>query len=1005
MTPERYRQIGELYHAALEADAAERAALLERACSGDEELRREVESLINSHEQAADFIAEPALAVASELLAESEAAALTGRTIARYRVLSLIGTGGMGQVYLAEDTELVRRVALKFLPEYFTHNKDQVQRFRQEARAASALNHPNILTVYEVGQVDDTEFIATEYVEGETLRARLSRAPFDMREALDVASQIADALVAAHAGGIVHRDIKPENVMLRTDGYVKVLDFGLAKLTENLAGFGSAKCPAGSVINTNPGMVMGTAEYMSPEQARALAVDTRTDVWSLGVVLYEMMAGRRPFAGATHGDTIVSILDREPTPLVRHAPEAPPELERIVTKALAKDTEGRYQTVKEMALDLRRLRRRLEVEAEREGPALISQSGDETTAISNGARPAATATDAQAAARVSEGRAARATSSVEFLVSEITKHKRGAMLFGSVLILLLGGVSYVLYRLPSQPEQSVAPFQTVKMTRVTSTGKAKDAAISPDGKYVAYMEEDAKGQSLWIKQVTAGSSVLIVPPADVTYWGLTFSNDSNYLYYVRSEKDISLSVLYQVSALGGASKKLLEHLDSAVTFSPDGQRLAFVRGYRSKKESALIVVKADGSGERLLATRHAPEAFSMDNAIRIAWSPDGKVIACPVDRTDADGLYSYIVSVQVEDGATKLLTHQRWSWASQVAWLSGGSGLVVLASEKSETLDGGALWHISYPGGAARQITNDLEEYIAVSSATDSNTLIALQKNRVCNIWVVPKADLSSARQITSGTHDGFQGLAWTPDGRVLYRSNASGTKNIWVMDADGSNQRQLTHDGVNFRPAVSHSGRYIVFTSARTGKENNWRMDMDGGNQKRLTDGKADSHPHLSPDESWVIYQSWDDGLGSLWKIPIDGGKALQLNDTHSNYPVVSPDGKQIACFYWDEQANPPSGVMLLPFAGGQPTRRFNIASTYDGFALSWALDGRALLYIDTRLSNIWSQPIDGGPPVQLTDFRGDHLFNFAYSPDGNWLALARGRVTSDVVMISDLR
>src|SRR5215207_8803483 len=455
MTPERYRQIGEVYHAALEIDAGERAAFLDAACAGDAALRREVESLIASHERAPDFIAVPALAAAAELLAAGEADAMAGRTVARYKVLSLVGAGGMGRVYLAEDTELGRRVALKFLPEYFTTNKDQVWRFRQEARAASALNHPNILTVHEVGEADGAAFIAMEYVEGETLRERLG-APFGLAEALDVATQVADALAAAHRAGIIHRDVKPENVMLRRDGYVKVLDFGLAKLIGNFAGPGLAKfeAPTRPAVRTNPGVVMGTAEYMSPEQARGLKLDARTDVWSLGVVLYEMVAGRRPFAGETYGDTIVSILEREPAPLLSRASAAPAELARIVHKALAKDAEERYQTVEDMAIDLKQLRRRLEVEAELER-SMPPTPGGGARATGSGAARAAAETDLQAGARVSEGGAARATSSVEYLVSEITKHRRGAALVGVALALLLGGVGYGVYNSVGRPGPAV----------------------------------------------------------------------------------------------------------------------------------------------------------------------------------------------------------------------------------------------------------------------------------------------------------------------------------------------------------------------------------------------------------------------------------------------------------------------------------------------------------------------------------------------------------------------
>jgi serine/threonine protein kinase len=375
MTPERYRQIGDLYHAALEFDAGERAAFLETACVGDAELLREVESLIVSHDQGADFIASPALAVAAELIAASETDALLGQTIARYRVLSLIGAGGMGRVYLAEDPELGRRVALKLLPEYFTHDKNQVQRFHQEARAASALNHPNILTVHEVGQVDGTQFIATEYVEGQTLRARLTLGPIDLHEALDVAAQVAAALVAAHAAGIVHRDIKPENIMIRRDGIVKVLDFGLAKLAPTQSSRSGPDDSKRALVKTNPGVVMGTVGYMSPEQARGLSLDARTDIWSLGVVIYQMLTGSSPFSGATTSDTLVSILEREPRSLKSFSPDIPEELEWIVTKALTKDCDDRYQTAREMLTDLRRLKQHLSVAAEIERSVVPQVSG------------------------------------------------------------------------------------------------------------------------------------------------------------------------------------------------------------------------------------------------------------------------------------------------------------------------------------------------------------------------------------------------------------------------------------------------------------------------------------------------------------------------------------------------------------------------------------------------------------------------------------------------------
>jgi serine/threonine protein kinase/Tol biopolymer transport system component len=998
MTPERHRQIGELYHAALEVDAAERANFLKRACAGDEELHREVASLIASHDQARDFIATPALAVAAELLAQGQSDALIGQNIGRYRVLSLVGAGGMGRVYLAEDTGLGRRVALKLLPEYFTHDRNQVQRFRQEARAASALNHPGILTVYEVGLMDGTDFIATEYVEGETLRARLSRGPCGMREASNIAAQIADALAAAHQAGIVHRDIKPENVMLRTDGYVKVLDFGLAKLTENVSVISPADAEATTrmVVETNPGVVMGTAQYMSPEQARGLSVDARTDVWSLGVIIYEMIAGRRPFEGPTHGDTIVAILEREPVPLVQYAPDVSPELAKIATKALAKNVEARYQTMKEMATDLTRRRRLLEAEIERSEILPETHEVGDTRVVQK--------TNVDAPARISAADQERATSSVEYVVTEIRRHKRGAALVGALLIALVATVGYGLYKLVNSPAPPDAPFQTIRMTRLTATGRVREAAISPDGKHLVYVEEENKKQSVWVRQVLTGSSMQIIPPADVLYTDLTFSPGGDYVYYVKGAQPDSWWSLYQIPSLGGIATKIIEHVDSAVTFSPDGKRFAFLRALPQQGETSLIVVNVDASAEKTLTTRKQPDFFVYDGLVRLAWSPDGKTIACAAGSADADGIYFNVVGVQVDDGAVKVLTSKRWGRVSQVAWLANDSDLVVVAQEEEVSYE--QLWRVSTKSGEAHPVTNDLNRYNDVSLTSDGKSLVTVQSNRTSNIWIAPEGDARRARQITSGTADSSLGLAWTPDGRIVYQSDASGKSEIWIMNADGSDRKQLTRDGYNYRPAVSAAGQFIVFHSFRAGASNIWRMELDGGNPRQLTHGSRNFFPAISPDGKWVVYSSPDAGDITLWKVSIDGGDPVQLHALNAHLPTISPDGKQVAALYQDEKANPVQGVMIFPFTGGEPTKRLNIMlDAVNGFALHWSPDGHALLRLDENLSNIWSQPVDGGSPTQVTNFQGDPIFNFAWSHDAKWLALARGRVTNDVVLISDLR
>jgi serine/threonine protein kinase/formylglycine-generating enzyme required for sulfatase activity len=360
---ERWRQISMIFKSALERAPAERGAYLRAACERDETLRHEVESLLAAYEQGGQLIDSPAIEAAAPLLAGEGEKLTEGQSLLHYRAVKQIGAGGMGEVYLALDTRLGRKVALKLLPSYFTRDENRLRRFRQEACAASALNHPNIITVYEIGEADGRHFIATELIEGVTLRERMKSGRIKLTDALDITVQAASALTAAHAAGIVHRDIKPENIMLRTDGYVKVLDFGLAKTTERRAAPSDSNVDTQMLINTNPGVVMGTITYMSPEQARGLEVDERTDIWSMGCVVYEMVAGCLPFDGGTTGEVAAAILgDEEPAPLARYSRDVPAELERIVSKALCKEREERYQTAKDFLIDIRNLKQELEFE-------------------------------------------------------------------------------------------------------------------------------------------------------------------------------------------------------------------------------------------------------------------------------------------------------------------------------------------------------------------------------------------------------------------------------------------------------------------------------------------------------------------------------------------------------------------------------------------------------------------------------------------------------------------
>ncbi|HEX6732187.1 MAG TPA: protein kinase [Pyrinomonadaceae bacterium] len=927
----------------------------------------------------------------------------SGTQLGRYEVRSLLGVGGMGEVYLAQDLQLRRSVALKLLPPQFTLDAERLRRFKQEAFAASSLNHPNILTIFEIGQHGDTHFIATEYIDGQSLRQLITQEPVQLFQVLDWGTQIASALAAAHAAGIIHRDIKPDNIMVRHDGFVKVLDFGLAKLGEyrNLAS--DPEAATLQVIQTDPGKVMGTVSYMSPEQTRGLQLDERTDIWSLGVILYELVAGRPPFEGLSTNDVVASILRTDPVPLQRFSPDVPDELHRIVRKTLQKDPDERYHLAKEIAIDLKNLRRNLEMNAEieRSVPPVVSadrSSGIQTRTHMNLSRPVSDTAPVPHQ---------RSTATAEPFLKGGQRYSTTSKLVIGGVVLTLIVAAFVSMNYWVRSTRSVAPTPNMRIARLTTTGRVDQAVISPDGKSIVHAAAENGAQSLRVRQVNTNSDVEVVAPSDVRYDKLVFSPDGDYVYYVATDKNSISSNLYVIPTFGGSARKLISNVTSAVTLSPDGQNVAFIRNIAESGEDVVVVAKANGSNERKIAVRKLPNFFGS-----LAWSPTGNSLICAAGSF-VPAYNKNLIEIRLDDPKEKQLGTQTWASMGEIAWVPDSSGLVLTASDPDlPGLDSHQLWYVRYPEGEVRRITNTLDNYRGVSVTSDSKRLVTLQSASACNLWVSNKPNWNQPTQVTTASRlDGRNGVAYMTGGQVVYSSSVGGNTDLWVMNADGSNQRQLTASSRNnTQPVTTRDGRYLIFVSDRSGTAHIWREDIDGTNPRQLTSGSGEADPSCTPDGKWVLYTFLGAGKPSVWRVSIDGGAPEKIIDGYATNPVVSPDGKSIACSY-REQPNARMKIGLFSINGRAPIRTFDMGAlpVFDSASstLRWTADGRAITYVLTAgdVSNLWSQPISGETAKQLTSFKSSRIFSFDWSPDGQQLMLSRGTVTSDVVLISNFR
>lgn len=983
MTPDRYQQIEALYHAALELPPEHRAECLAQACAADEELLAEVASLLAAHAEAGSFIVQPAMEMAASVLAKEHVQASAGRWIDHYQILSLIGAGGMGEVHLAQDLRLQRKVALKLLPAQWSNDPERVRRFLKEAQAASALNHPNIITIYEVGQENGTPYIASEYIDGQTLRQMMGQ-NFPLATLLDIAIQIAAALAAAHEAHIIHRDIKPENVMVRRDGLVKVLDFGLAKPASSLPTLLEGQNPN----STAPGVILGTLRYMSPEQGRGLRVDARTDIFSFGVLLYEMLTGKLPFTGRTSSDVLAALLMAEPPPLPA---QLPVELQHIVTQTLGKEPEKRYQSAAVLLTDLKRLKQTWERHAEvadenATSPILLNQFG-----------AAALATAGVRGGHTNEQQNANTNSTRDVLLSGIRQHRRSVAAIVSIALLVLAGLSYGGWHLYQLSRQATS-FQDMKLTKLTTHGRVKSVenAISPDGKYVAYVLADGDQQSLQVMHIPTRGTVQIGLPSSVQYNFPAFSPDGNYVFYLLRQKGIP-DTLYRVPIVGGSPVKILDDIYSAVTFAPDGNRFA----YLSQDHKSLFVANQDGTNIQTLAVNQLDTLWHHPT-----WSPDGSVIVCANLNNKISETVLTVISIR--GGKTQVLGNQRWLSITGLAWQRSTNSLLLSAADKETKRY--QLWALSYPDGLARRITNDVSNYHGVMIAANTSSIVFSRGANLSNVWVVPHNAPNQARQVTFDveSREGIYGIAWTPDHRLVYSTHQlAGNHELWLVNPADGQKRQLTvNTGDNQFPTVSPDGKTLVFISDRSGHPTLWQMDLPDGRQTILAEVEGNpSYLQYTPDGQWIVFKLSQDRRTTLWKVPSIGGVPIQISMAPNFLFAISPDGRALASGALDN-SNTITKLTLSPLAMDSPARVLDFPAWASLF-IRWMPDSRGLTCIDRRGrgQNLVNFPFTGGPTKPLTAFPSGIIYYFDWSRDGKWLALARGDQTNDLVLLSDFQ